>query len=204
MQSSADTFRAEQEATEPAKVFVPFGLTERHARFLATVMLHSGVFVGRQFATFAGITHGQKVDDFIEKLRIRRFVTPIELGSTGRTKIFHVHHKPLYAAIGEPDNRNRRRVTIDRMLERLMVLDGVLVDRSVIWLGSERDKRRYFKQRLGQQPPGRRVSAARIRQETKRYRAVLPRWRERRARRPTFIEGNWWRRRESNANVPRS
>ena len=88
-----------------------FGFTERQARFLATVMLHSGVFVDRQYAAFAGITHGQKVHEFIEKLLMRRFVTPIELGSTGRTRIFHVHHKPLYAATGEPDNRNRRRVT---------------------------------------------------------------------------------------------
>ena len=112
-------------------------------------MLHSGVFVGRQYATFAGITRGQKVYDFIEKLLVRRFVTPIELGSTGRTRIFHVQHKPLYAAIGEPDNRNRRRVTIDRAIERLMVLDGVIADRSVTWLGSEREKRRHFKNRLG-------------------------------------------------------
>jgi hypothetical protein len=34
-------------------------------------MLHSGVFVGRQYAAFAGITHGQKVHDFIEKLLMR-------------------------------------------------------------------------------------------------------------------------------------
>ena len=65
MQSSADTFRADQATTEPAKVLVPFGLTERQADFLATVMVHSGVFVGRQYAAFAGITHGQKVHDFI-------------------------------------------------------------------------------------------------------------------------------------------
>lgn len=123
-------------------------VTERQTAFLKTVMLHSGVFVGRQYAAFAGITHGQKVHDFIEKLLLRRFVTPIELGSTGRTRIFHVHHKPLYAAIGESDNRNRRRVTIDRAIERLMVLDGVLADRSVTWLGSEREKRCYFKDRL--------------------------------------------------------
>lgn len=122
-----------------------FGFTDRHARFLVTVMLHSGVFVGRQHAAFAGITHGQKVHDFIETLLARRFVTAIPLGSTGRIRIFHIHHKPLYAAIGEPDNRNRRRVTIDQAIERLMVLDGVLADRSVTWLGSEREKRRYFK-----------------------------------------------------------
>jgi hypothetical protein len=128
---------------------VVHGLTQRQTRFLVTVMLHAGVFVGRQYAGFAGITHGQKVHDFIEKLLARQLVTPVELGRTGRTRIFHVHHKPLYAAIGEPDNRNRRRVTIDRAIERLMVLDGVLADRSVTWLGSEREKRRYFKQRLG-------------------------------------------------------
>jgi hypothetical protein len=135
--------------TERARVLVPFGLTERQARFLAIVVLHSGVFVGRQYAAFAGITHGQRVHDFFKKLLIRRFVTAIELGSTGRTRIFHVHHKPLYAAIGEPDNRHRRRVTVERAIERLMVLDGVLADRSVTWLGSEREKRRYFKERLG-------------------------------------------------------
>ena len=149
MQSSSNVLKADEATTERAKVLLPFGFTERQARFLATVMLHSGVFVGRQYAAFAGITHGQKVHDFIEKLVARKFVTPIELGSTGRTRLFHVHHKPLYAAIGEPDNRNRRRVTIERAIERLMVLDGVIADRSVTWLGSEREKRRYFKQRLG-------------------------------------------------------
>src|SRR5512134_3515406 len=141
MQSSTDVFKADPATEERVKVLVPFGLTERQARFLATVMLHSGVFVGRQYAAFAGITHGQKVHDFIERLLVRRFVTPIELGSTGRTCIFHVHHKPLYAAIGEPDNRNRRRVTIEHAIQRLMILDGVLADRSVTWLGSEREKR---------------------------------------------------------------
>jgi hypothetical protein len=149
MRSSADVLKADQATADRAKVLARLGLTERQARFVATVMLHSGVFVGRQYAAFAGITHGQKVHDFIENLLLRRCVTPIELGSTGRTKIFHVHHKPLYAAIGEPDNRNRRRVTIDRTIERLMVLDGVLADRSVAWLGSEREKRRYFKEHLG-------------------------------------------------------
>ena len=32
-----------------------FGFTERQARFLVTVMLHSGVFVERQYCAFAGI-----------------------------------------------------------------------------------------------------------------------------------------------------
>jgi len=116
MPPSADVLRADQATTERAKVLVAFGLTGRQARCLATVMLHSGIFVGRQYAAFAGITHGQKVHDFIEELVVRKLVTPIELGSTGRARIFHVHHKPLYAAIGEPDSRNRRRITIDRAI----------------------------------------------------------------------------------------
>lgn len=125
------------------------GLTDRQALFLVTVMRHSGVFVRRQYAAFAGITHGQKVHDFIERLLVRGFARSIELGTTGRTRIFHVHYKPLYAAIGEPDNRNRRRVAIDRTIQRLMILDAVLADRSVTWLGSEHEKRRYFMKRLG-------------------------------------------------------
>jgi hypothetical protein len=129
--------------------FPSFGLTYRQARFLLIVMRHAGVFVGRQYAAFAGITHGQKVHDFLEMLLVRRLARSIELGTTGRTRIFHVHYKPLYAAIGEPDNRNRRRVTIDRTIQRLMILDAVLADWSVKWLGSERQKRRHFTERLG-------------------------------------------------------
>jgi hypothetical protein len=50
---------------ERAQKLVPFGFTERQARFLVTVMLHSGAFMGRHYAAFAGITHGQKVHDFL-------------------------------------------------------------------------------------------------------------------------------------------
>jgi hypothetical protein len=93
----AEVLRWDQATTERVSVLAPFAFTERQARFLATVMLHSGMFVGRQYAAFAGITHGQKVHDFIEELLVRRLVTPIELGSAGRTRIFRVHHEPLYA-----------------------------------------------------------------------------------------------------------
>jgi hypothetical protein len=140
---------ADRRSPERDRPLASFGLTDRQSRFLVTVMRHAGVFVGRQYAAFAGITQGQKVHDFIQTLLVRRLATAIELGTTGRTRIIHVHYKPLYAAIGEPDNRNRRRVTIDRTIHRLMILDAVLADRSINWLGSEREKRRYFEERLG-------------------------------------------------------
>jgi hypothetical protein len=45
-----------------------FGFTERQARFLVEVLIHSGVFVERQYCTFAGIAHGQKTHDFLRRL----------------------------------------------------------------------------------------------------------------------------------------
>jgi hypothetical protein len=76
MHASADLPSAGQATTERAKLLAPFGFTERQARFLATVMLHSGVFVGRQYVAFAGITHGQKVRDFIERSSGQRSLLP--------------------------------------------------------------------------------------------------------------------------------
>ena len=55
-----------------------------------------------------------------------------------------MHSKPLYAAIGEPNNRNRKPVTLARAIERLMVLDAVLGERRLQWLGAEREKVEYF------------------------------------------------------------
>jgi hypothetical protein len=133
---------------ERARAITPFGFTARQARFVVTVMLHSGVFVGRQYAAFAGITYGQKVHDFVEKLCARRLATATAFGATGRIRLFHVHHKPLYAAVGEPDNRNRKPIGLGRAVERL-ILDGVLSDPSLMWLGTERDKRRHFIHHLG-------------------------------------------------------
>lgn len=132
-----------------ASAVAAFGFTDRQARFLVTVMEHSGVFMGRQYAAFARITHGQKVHDFLQKLVTRRFATTTKREMTGRTRIYHVRHKPLYAAISEADNRHRKPVAISRAIERLMLLDGILADTSLTWLGTERDKREHLATRLG-------------------------------------------------------
>jgi hypothetical protein len=50
--------------------------------------------------------------------------------------------------VGQADNRHRRRMPLGRMIERLMVLDAVLADRTVTWLGAESDKRSYFMRQL--------------------------------------------------------
>ena len=63
--------------------------------------------------------------------------------------MFHVHYKPLWAAIGEPDNRFRKPTAQGRMIERVMLLDAVLDDREFVWLGPSMDKRRHFIRHLG-------------------------------------------------------
>ena len=63
--------------------------------------------------------------------------------------MFHVHHKGLYRAIGEADNRHRRSAAVARAIERLMVVDAVLADRQTTWLATEREKVAQFLQRCG-------------------------------------------------------
>ncbi len=92
------------------------GFTERQARFLATVMAHSGVFVERQYCRFAGVAHGQKSHDFIHRLVGAGFAREERPGRLNQGRLFHVHHKRLYTLIGQADNRHRRRAPRSRMM----------------------------------------------------------------------------------------
>ena len=73
-------------ATERTQAVAAFGLTERQARFLVEVMIHSGVFVERQYCRFAGIAHGQKTHDFLSKLVERGYARPIRGGLIGTSR----------------------------------------------------------------------------------------------------------------------
>ena len=123
-----DRWTIELSNAERMEAVAAFGFTERQARFLLHVLLHSGVFVERQYCSFAGTVHGQKSTDFLKTLVERRFATPISTGKLHRGRMFHVHYKPLWAAIGEPDNRFRKPTAEGRMIERVMLLDAVLDD----------------------------------------------------------------------------
>ena len=76
-----------------------------------------------------------------------RYATAVTVGPLHRGRLFHVHHKALYAAIGETDSRHRKPATLGRFIERVMVLDGVLADPTLTWLGTEADKRTYSRTR---------------------------------------------------------
>ena len=117
--------------------------TDRQARFLVTVMLHSGVCMDRHYCAFARIAHGQNTKDFFTLLVDRKVATAYHCAHK-RARIFHVHHRALYEAIGEPHNRFRKPTPIGQAIERLMLLDAVLASPDVTWLATERDKLAHF------------------------------------------------------------
>jgi hypothetical protein len=119
-------------------------LTPRQRTFLLTVMVHSGCFLERQYCEFTGTVRGQNSREFVARLVARGFARAIETGPVRRGRLYHVHQKPLYEAIGQADNRNRRLRTIGRMVERVMILDAVLGDQRCWWLSPECDKRAFF------------------------------------------------------------
>ncbi len=105
-----------------------FDFTERQARFLVTVMLHSGVCLPRQYAAFAGIVEGQKTRRFFAKLIRLRYASAYPCRHN-RARIYQVHNKALYRAIGETDSSHRRPLSPARVVERLMLIDALLADR---------------------------------------------------------------------------
>ena len=119
------------------------GFTERLAAVLVHVMLHSGVCIGRLYYTFAGIARGEQMDDFLQKLVARRYATP-HLCGHNKARVYHVHNVKLYDAIGQRDARFRKRTTLARAIERLMILDHVIAHGDLTWLGAEQDKVAHF------------------------------------------------------------
>src|SRR5919112_1252521 len=122
------------------------GFTERQARFLILVARHSGVCVMRQYSTFAGIVFGQKTRKFFGNLVRARLVSTYDCAHS-RGRVYHVRHRAIYKAIGEPDSRFRRPPSVPRALERLMLLDAILENPESIWMSSRADKVNYFSTR---------------------------------------------------------
>src|SRR5689334_23975110 len=83
-----------------------FGYTSRQAAFLALVARHGGYFLRRQYVAFTGQSHGLATVRFLRRLVERRHARTL---STLDGAVFHLSARPLYAALGEEHNRNRRR-----------------------------------------------------------------------------------------------
>lgn len=130
-------------AAERAQRLSGFGFTEPQASFLVTVMLHAGVCVERQYCEATGRVRGNSTRRFFTDLVARRHATVHPAGRPAG-RLYHLHARPLYDAIGEPNNRHRRPMMLSRAVERLMVLDAVLATPDVEWLATEHDKLAYF------------------------------------------------------------
>ena len=115
------------------------GFTERQARFLTTVMLQTGVCVPRQYARFCGIVYGEKTRKFYARLVRLQYASMYDCRHN-RARIYHVNQRTLYAAIGDADSRLRKPVTLNHAIQRLMVLDAIVEDPDLVWLGTADEK----------------------------------------------------------------
>jgi hypothetical protein len=118
------------------------GYTPRQARFLTLAALHGGYFVRRQYVAFTGGQHGVAAVGFISRVLERGHVAVVEAPVMGR--VYHVGYKPLYAALGDVDNRNRRIHSAASIRRRLMALDYVLAHQEDVFVVTERDQVAFF------------------------------------------------------------
>jgi hypothetical protein len=122
------------------------GYTARQPQFLVRVALHGGYFLRRQYVTFTGIAHGQATVRFLARCVAREHVRVLPYGRDGH--VFHLSARPLYAAIGEEDNRNRRPAEWDAVLRKLMTLDFALAHPTARFLATEAEKVAVLRERL--------------------------------------------------------
>ena len=128
---------------ERLNAIASFGFTERQARFLLNVLLHSGVFVERQYLLVRRHRPRPEEHRLHQDARRAKIRDADCTGKLHRGRMFHVHYKPLWAAVGEPDNRwKARRSGPDDRARDAPRCGARRADLHLAW--SARDKRRYF------------------------------------------------------------
>jgi hypothetical protein len=141
---------------ERVQAVADYGFTDRQARFLVLIMRHAGLCIKRQYGAFAGVPPGgQKCNVFFEKL-VRRGLATTSPCLHNRARLFHLHYKPLYHAIGEPDSRYRRAVPARQVKHRLMRVDAALISPDLDWLTTRTEKLAWLdtqRAREGSAPP---------------------------------------------------
>ena len=133
--------------SERIEALTALGYTEREAAFLCLAALHGGYFLRRQYCDFIGKEPGGTAAALIEKLLAQQHAAAIT--AFNNTKIYHLGSRPLFQAIGEPDNRNRREHSPALIKSRLLGLDFVLARGGYRYLATEREKLDYFSGTLG-------------------------------------------------------
>jgi hypothetical protein len=145
--------------SERVQAVADYGFTERQAQFLVLVMRHAGLCVKRQYAAFASIANGgEKCNAFFDKLVRRGYAVAADC-IHNRARLYHIHHRPLYHAIGEPGSRYRRTVPARSAAERLMRLDAALTDPNLDWLATRSEKVAYLQAKAAPESSERRMDA---------------------------------------------
>lgn len=119
-----------------------FGYDAVEAQFLVMAALHGGYFLRRQFLAFVGGTKGWKDVLLLKKLAGNEHCRAAVYRHD--RMVYHLSAKPLYDALGEPDNRNRREHQPSTVKNKTMALDFVLEHPAGGYLATEREKLDYF------------------------------------------------------------
>jgi hypothetical protein len=133
---------------ERAQALEPLGFTPRQARFLATVALHGGYCLRRQYVASAGVGYGKNVRDFLDALVERRLADRFSVRAD-RGHVYHLKSRTIYRALWLTDSRNRREASAARIARKVMLLDFVLAHGDVEWLATEPDKLDMLADRFG-------------------------------------------------------
>ena len=128
---------------ERVAALASLGFSERQTRFVVMVALHSGFCLRRHYTAFADLQYGAGVRDFLDRLVSRRLARRLDF-RRDRGHVYHVCNSSIYNAIGQDDNRNRRRTSPALIARKLMLLDYVLAHRDVDWYATEADKVALF------------------------------------------------------------
>src|SRR5690606_16953311 len=83
-----------------------FGVASHAAAFRTPVALHGGYFVRRHVETSSSARRGRPAERFLQRVGGAGPARAVEYAK--RTKVFHLCARPVYRAIGDEDNRNRR------------------------------------------------------------------------------------------------
>jgi hypothetical protein len=83
--------------------------------------------------------YGEKTRRFFAKLVRLQYASMYDCRHN-RARIYHLNQRALYAAIGEADSRLRKPVTLNHAIQRLMVLDAIVEDPDLVWLGTADEK----------------------------------------------------------------
>ena len=147
-----------------------FGYGPLDRAFLELAAVHGGYFLRRQYEAFCDLKRGRLSTHFLRRVVSRGHVRSSEYAN--RTEVFHVFARPVYRAIGDEDNRNRRPRPNFSIKAKLMALDFVLANRDRRFLGTESEKVQHFCGDLGideSMLPGKTYRSRRSPGQTRRY-----------------------------------